>query len=176
MSHGLVTAWRRLREKTWLALSFDVLAILAVFAAVHAWQTRDLPQDEPAPPTHLPLLVGGSADAVVTGQAGVVYFFAPWCRVCRLSIRNLDQLVADGTLAWGRIVALDYDDVAEVQAFVDQLGLSVPVLLGTVNTARDWSISAFPTYFVVDAEGRIQSRSVGYSTSLGMRARAWLAM
>jgi hypothetical protein len=36
-------------------------------------------------------------------------------------------------------------------------------------------VRAFPTYYVVDASGQIHSRSVGYSTYLGMRVRAWLA-
>jgi len=54
----------------------------------------------------------------------------------------------------------------------------MPVLMGDDSTARDWSVRAFPTYYVIDTEGRISSRSVGYSTRLGMwlrykRARAW---
>ncbi|MGD2130735.1 MAG: TlpA disulfide reductase family protein [Lysobacterales bacterium] len=176
MNGGLMAAWRRLREHSWLALAFDVVVILVVFAVVHAWQARNLPLEEPAPTTVLPLLTGGSAGAVVPGKPGIVYFFAPWCRICRMSIGNLDELVANGTLPWGRVIALDYGDTAEVRAFVNQLDLSLPVLMGNRQTAEDWSISAFPTYFVVDGEGRIQSRSVGYSTSLGMRARAWMAM
>jgi hypothetical protein len=39
----------------------------------------------------------------------------------------------------------------------------------------DWSVRVFPTYYVIDSDGRIDSRSVGYSTWLGMRVRAWLA-
>jgi hypothetical protein len=39
----------------------------------------------------------------------------------------------------------------------------------------DWSVRAFPTYYVIDAAGQIQARSVGYSTWLGMLMRAWLA-
>jgi hypothetical protein len=47
--------------------------------------------------------------------------------------------------------------------------------LGSTQTAKDWNIRAFPTYFVIDAEGNIASRSVGYSTSLGIALRNWLA-
>jgi thiol-disulfide isomerase/thioredoxin len=176
MSGRVRAAWRRLRERTWLSLAFDVAVILLIFAAAHAWQTRDLPLDELAPPTTLALLGDGDAgEAVVPGQAGIVYFFAPWCRVCRMSIGNLDALVAEGSVAWARVIALDYSDPAEVRAFVDNLQLSLPVLMGSPQTAADWSVAAFPTYFVIDGSGRIKSRSVGYSTRLGMRARAWLA-
>lgn len=168
--------WRSLRQRAWLSLAFDVAVLAAVFAAVHAWQTRDLPIDQGAPVTELAVLdAGGTRSAVVPGQAGIVYFFAPWCGVCRASIDNLDDLVDGGQVAWGTVVALDYADAAEVRAFIERSGVSLPVLMGEPRTAADWSVRAFPTYYVIDASGRIDSRSVGYSTWLGMRARAWMA-
>ena len=168
--------WRRLRANTWTALAFDVGVLVLVFLAIHAWQTQDLPIDEPAPQTVLPLLQGGVGVAVREGEAGIVYFFAPWCRVCRASIDNLDELVAEGRVAWATVVALDYADAAEVVAFIESTGVDLPVLMGDPATAADWSIRGFPTYYVIDANGRIASRAVGYSTWLGMWYRAWRAM
>jgi peroxiredoxin len=169
-------AWRRLRARYRLALAFDVALILLAFWAVHAWQTRDLPIEEPAPDTVLATLGGdASIRAIQTGKAGVVYFFAPWCFYCRSSIGNLHDLVANGAIAWGTVVALDYGDADEVRAFIDKTGVSLPVLLGDARTAADWGVRAFPTYFVIDAQGRIVSRSVGYSTGIGLRVRTWLA-
>lgn len=169
--------WQRFRSRYWLSLAFDAALILVVILAVHAWQTHDLPVDEPAPETILALLDGsGIRPAVSAGQAGIVYFFAPWCFYCRTSIGNLDDLVNEGHVSWGTAVALDYEDAAEVQEFIDKTGISLPVLMGNGQTASDWSIRAFPTYYVIDAEGRIESRSVGYSTSLGIRLRAWIAL
>jgi peroxiredoxin len=168
-------AWRRLRSRRWTALVIDAALIVAVMLGVHAWQTRDLPVDEPAPETVLALLDGsGLAAATRPGQAGIVYFFAPWCFYCKTSIGNLDAIAADGA-AWGTAVALGYDSADEVSAFVEDTGIRMPVLMGTPQTAADWSVRAFPTYYVIDAEGRISSRSVGYSTWLGMRIRAWMA-
>lgn len=172
----LADAWRRFRSHFWLALAFDVAVLCAVFLGIHAWQTRDLPLNEPAPPTLLGQLDGGGIrSAIAPGEVGIVYFFAPWCRVCRVSIGNLDDLVARGSVAWGTLVALDYEDLGAVRDFADRTGVSLPVLMGDAGTARDWSIGAFPTYYVIDSEGRIHSRSVGYSTWLGMWARGHMA-
>jgi len=172
----LFSAWKRFRSRFWSALAFDVLLMVAVFYAVHAWQTRNLPLDQPAPRTVLALLDGsGISPAVTEGEAGIVYFFAPWCFYCRTSIGNLDELVADQRVAWGVVIALDYFEVAEVQEFIDRTGVTLPVLMGNPKTAADWSVTAFPTYYVIDANGRISSRSVGYSTSLGMQFRYWRA-
>jgi thiol-disulfide isomerase/thioredoxin len=170
------SAWRRFRERRALSLLFDVVLILAVFGAIHAWQTRNLPIDQAAPGTVLALLDNsGIESAIQPGESGVVYFFAPWCFYCKTSIDNLDDLVDSGAVAWGTAVALDYESAAEVSEFVEETGISLPVLMGDGRTAADWSIRGYPTYYVIDAEGRIHSRSVGYSTKLGMRWRAWRA-
>jgi len=160
-----------------MSLIFDALLIAAVFFAVHSWQTRNLPIDQPAPETVLALLDGtGIRPAVTMGEVGVVYFFAPWCFYCRHSIGNLDELVTEGRVAQAVVIALDYTNAAEVQEFIDKTGVSLPVLMGNPATASAWSVKAFPTYYVIDAQGRISSRSVGYSTKLGMWLRVWLAM
>lgn len=173
---GIGAAWNKLRSNKALSLALDVALILAVFFAIHAWQTRSLPVDEAAPETVLALLDGsGMAAATRPGEAGIVYFFAPWCVYCKTSIDNLDGLVAGGSVTWGTAVALDYADAEEVQEFVDNTGITLPVLMGHGGTAADWSVRGFPTYYVIDAEGRITSRSVGYSTWLGMWVRARLA-
>jgi thiol-disulfide isomerase/thioredoxin len=173
---ALKMAWRRFRERKALSLLFDVAVIIAVFLAIHAWQTRQLPVDEPAPHTLLERLDGsGLANAVQVGKPGIIYFFAPWCTVCKTSIDNLDDLVNDGSVAWGAAVALDYGGAGEVRAFVEDTGVTLPVFMGHAETASDWSIRAYPTYYVIDADGRISSRSVGYSTWMGMRLRAWRA-
>lgn len=176
MNPGFKERWRRFRSRFWLSLAFDIVVLAAVFLLIHSWQTRDLPIDEPAPQARLALLDGGGLrSAVVPGEAGIVYFFAPWCFYCRSSIGNLQDLVDEGYVSWASVVALDYGDAGEVQAFIDKTGVSLPVLMGNAQTANDWSIRAFPTYYVIDAEGRISSRSVGYSTGLGMLIRNWMA-
>lgn len=169
-------AWQRLRSHFWWSLSLDVLVILGVFVAVHAWQTRNLPVDQPVPETVLALLDGsGIQSAVASGETGIVYFFAPWCVYCRGSIGNLDDLVGEGRVAWGTVIALDYSDAGEVQEFIEQTGITLPVLMGTRHTAADWGVRGFPTYFVIDSQGHIASRSVGYSTELGLKVRNWMA-
>jgi len=168
--------WSRWRQHFWVSLATDVCIILAVMWAIHIWQTRQLPFDQPAPVTQLTSLAGEQLSSAITeNQVGVVYFFAPWCTYCRHSIGNLDALLESGSLAWATAVALDYTDLTEVDEFVTETGISLPVLMGDKDTAIDWGVRAFPTYFVIDEQGRIVSRSVGYSTALGLKARILFA-
>ena len=176
MIKKLKTAWKSLRGHFWGSLVVDVCLIILAFFLISMWQTRNLPDDDHTPGLEAVWLDDKRAETVmVSGEVGVVYFFAPWCFYCRHSIDNLDRLVADGKLAWARVVALEYGGLDEVWEFINETGVQLPVLLGSAQTTSDWQIRAFPTYFVIDAEGQITSRSVGYSTSLGLETRVWMS-
>lgn len=174
-SQRMLAGWRALRGHFWAALLFDAALLVLVFVLFSSWQTRNLPDDGHTPALTAVWLEEQAAEHVLPpGDTGVVYFFAPWCGICRASISNLDELVEDGDIAWARVVALDYGSVDEVRQFIHETEVSLPVVLGSSDTSRDWQIRGFPTYFVIDANGKIVSRSVGYSTKLGLKARAWL--
>jgi len=168
--------WQEFRSRPVLSTLFDAIVLVGVMVAIHAWQTRDLPLAEPAPARPLLTLEGVAAQSPIhEGEVGVVYFFAPWCHVCRASMGNLDDLVADGNVAWASAIALDYEDTRSVENFVEEVGISFPVLMGQGQEVIDWGIRGYPTYFVIGSNGQIASRSVGYSTSLGLRFRLWWA-
>lgn len=168
-------AWKSLRANFWGSLVFDVVWIMLAFMLVHAWQIRNLPDDAHTPSLELVWLDDMKADSIMeAGETGVIYFFAPWCFYCRHSIDNLDKLVASGDLSWARVVALEYGNLDEVREFIRETDVHLPVLLGGPKTTLDWQIQAFPTYFVIDGEGQIVSRSVGYSTKVGLQTRVWL--
>ncbi|MBT8061958.1 MAG: redoxin domain-containing protein [Xanthomonadales bacterium] len=172
MKFKIPNAWRRLRRRPVLSLSIDVAVIVLVFLLIHSWNTRNLRQGV-LPDLKLPAL--SASEIPETEGVGVIYFFAPWCFYCKNSIDNVEALVTEGRLDWARAVALEYDSKGAVQAFVDETGFRQPVLLGNGGVTREWGIQAFPTYFVVDSDGRISSRSVGYSTKAGLWLRARLA-
>lgn len=168
--------WRNFRSRKGWSLGFDVLLIVAVFMVIHTWNARNLPQGDAIPDLPLTSLdTENQPLELPSSGTGVVYFFAPWCAYCKHSIGNLEQLVRTGDLAWAQTVALDYSNVDEVRDFVRQTSLTLPVLMGNLQTGLDWNIQAFPTYFVIDSQGKITGRSVGYSTRLGLWARIRIA-
>ena len=44
-----------------------------------------------------------------------------------------------------------------------------------LTVRRQWQVQAYPSYYVLDSEHRIERRDIGYSTQLGLWLRAWLA-
>ncbi len=104
----------------------------------------------------------------------LIYFFAPWCTVCHLSIGNLsilrDQISEDKLTIL--IVALDWKNKNEIEDYVIEHELDFPVLLGDQRWLQQYKIKGFPSYYLLDNKGNIVSKSMGYSTSIGMLARS----
>jgi hypothetical protein len=72
------------------------------------------------------------------------------------------------------MIALDYDTPAAVRDYAERHGLDGLVLLGNAETAAAFRIYGYPTYYVVNAAGRIVSRDFGYTTLPGLWARTLL--
>lgn len=99
----------------------------------------------------------------------LVYFFAPWCTVCKMSIGNLDVVDAD---EYNVIrIALDYQSLEEVEAFVKNVGVNGTVLLGGEPHKKRFNISGYPTYYVLDETLKVIKSDMGYSTTLGLKLR-----
>lgn len=153
--------------------------IAVIFFGGLAWQTRNmLPTDgQPAPPLTGVMLDGTpySLEDLVDRPA-LVYFFAPWCRICAASSGNLNRLRRwrDPNDIEIVAVALDWDTAEAVRDYAERHNLNVSVVLGDPGVSRRWQISAFPSYYVLDDEHRIVRRDVGYSSQVGLWLRAWL--
>ncbi len=156
----------------------DVVLLVIVMVSISWWQNRGSleAKGQTAPDFILSSLNQNTHQlSQYQGREVLLYFFAPWCSICRLSADNLNDLRAarsDDELVI-LMVALSYDDVAEVETFVNDLELQVPVLLGNDQQIQDYQVVGFPTYYVIDEAGKLESRSIGYSTELGLRLRTW---
>jgi peroxiredoxin len=157
----------------------NAIVIAVVFFIALAFQSRNmLSADGRSAPDLLGVTLGGEqydlADAA--SRPAMVYFFAPWCRICAASSGNLNRLNRwrDPDAIEIVAVALDYETAGEVRDYVERHDLNVTVVLGDANVSRHWQIQGFPSYYVLNAEHRIVRRDIGYSTQLGLWLRAWL--
>jgi len=166
------------RKNKYIALSMDVLLLVLIMLSISWWQNRGSlsAEGQVAPVFTLPALNGTTYSLEdYHGQQVLVYFFAPWCSICRLSADNLNDLrvARDEDDLMIMMVALSYEDKTEVEQFVQDLDLTVPVLYGTEKQLQDYQIMGFPTYYVINELGQLSAKSMGYSTELGMRVRTW---
>lgn len=157
------------------------LIFLGIFVAITWWQQKDMLETTSESLTPAFSLVNMKGDVIhfePTGQKQktLVYFFAPWCGVCHASINNIESIKqsSDGKINFYAI-ALDWQNKQEVEVFLAEHDLTMPVLLGTRETLEQFQIGGFPSYYVIDNKGILQSKDMGYTTELGMRIRLGLA-
>ena len=154
-------------------IGVEALVFIAILAGVLAYQSRNLlPTDaRPAPALSATTLAGGFFELQAeTAPTTLVYFFAPWCKICAASSSNINllrRLRGEEDLRV-LMVALDWQSTDEVQGYVDRHNISVPVLLGDSKIASNWNIYAFPTYYMLDGKQRVVRRDLGYSTLAGL--------
>ncbi len=168
-------------KRSWLrrlaSVGVQVLAVLLVLWGVGRWQTRRLlPVRTPAPAFSLPALDGTVHSlSEAAGRKVVLYFFAPWCKVCGASSSNVNALRAARSESELAIyaVGLEWEEGAELGRFAQEHELRVPVLRGNAQIERAYHIDTFPTIYVIDERGAIQDRVLGYTTELGLRLRSW---
>jgi thiol-disulfide isomerase/thioredoxin len=151
----------------------EVVLILALLLGVRAWQQRDVARG-PAPTLSGKMLDGKSyVLAPSAGQPVLVHFWATWCPICRAEQGSIDALARDYPTI---TVAMQSGDARSVAQHLQVEGLKFPVINDPDGRiASQWGVRAVPASFVVDAVGRIRFVEIGYTTSLGLRLRLWLA-
>lgn len=103
------------------------------------------------------------------GKAVFLNFFATWCGPCQREIPDIEALYAERGRNEGDLVVLGVanpktdehprnSDVSEpeVRAFIDEEGITYPVLMDTTGQLfAAYGVSAFPTTFMIDADGNV---------------------
>ncbi|TVQ34576.1 MAG: TlpA family protein disulfide reductase [Wenzhouxiangella sp.] len=102
-------------------------------------------------------------------QLMLVNFWATWCAPCRREMPLLQDisLTHAGELT---VIGIAIDDPGPVRDFVEELGISYPVLVGAADvlaTQRAWgnSAGALPYTVLVDREGIIRWQHLGEVTA-----------
>ena len=122
--------------------------------------------------TQIPTVMGETVSLLSKGKKTVIYFFAPWCQICHVSIGNLQSLYEKNNDIDVIAVALDFANITEVESFTKQHQLTFPVALGNEEIKQRFSISAYPSYYVIDEQNTVISKSMGYSSELGLYLRS----
>lgn len=165
----------RLRRLRWRPLAFEALLLAVLVTAVSLWQARGLPEGT-APELAATDSAGRPVDLAgltAAGQPALVVFWASWCPVCAAEADNLAAIARDRAVI---TVAMQSGNAAAVNQHLQEHGLNFAAIPDPDATiAGRWRIRGVPAHFVIDGNGRIRFRVVGYATEWGLRARLWWA-
>lgn len=142
-----------------------VLSGLVLFAPVHARELQ-VYKGSDTPPLALKDLNGKTHDLKqYRGKIVLINFWATWCPPCRAEMPSMQRLKDKMAGKPFVILAVDMGETeAEVKAYIRQIKTDFTVLLDKDGRAlKTWKVFAFPTSYVVDAQGRIRYGLYGAS-------------
>jgi cytochrome c biogenesis protein CcmG/thiol:disulfide interchange protein DsbE len=147
-----------------LALCGALLAATCVKAQDSRPVIRFVKSPEAAPEIHVQTLDGKPLTlASANGKVILLNFWATWCGPCRMEIPGLIELqkqYKDSLQIMSLLV--DVDDVDDARKFVADAELNYPVAVATNDVRLQYGgVSALPTVFVIDTQGRIVQKHVG---------------
>ncbi len=158
-------------------VKWAVIALLAVFAAIHALAANLLNPGTAAPGFYLRDMDNNSffLSKTVGEKAGdkapdalVISFFATWCIPCRGEIPKLIELQKEFPDIMFYLVNVS-EDRQLVRSFLDSMAFDLPVLLDHFGvTAKKYGVAdesnqaSLPSLYVIGADGVIKYSHTGY--------------
>jgi cytochrome c biogenesis protein CcmG/thiol:disulfide interchange protein DsbE len=154
-----------------------MVALLLCCASLASAQATDPQQPvirlvghpEPAPDFLLEGLDGKPVSIVgAKGKIVLLNFWATWCGPCRAETPDLVELQKKYKDALQIIgLAVDVDEPEEVRKFADAFAINYPLAVAPLEVRMHYGgITALPTSFLLDADGRIVQKHVGLSNPL----------
>ena len=163
----------RPRRRRWRGLLVNIAIVLVIFFGIQWFKSRPLASGA-APPRAAASVHGAAVDlADLRGAPVLVHFWATWCPTCKLEEGSIDAIAQDYQVV---TVAMQSGSERDVAGYLRERGLRFDAIAdpyGEIATA--WGVPAVPSTFVVDADGQIHSRSVGYTPGVALRGRLWAA-
>jgi len=97
------------------------------------------------------------------GKVVLLNFWATWCGPCRFEMPSMEKLYQRLNAKGLEIVAVNLqEDRSSVEQFVDEYGLSFPVLLDTTGRiGATYGARSIPTTYIVDREGFVIAGTIG---------------
>jgi cytochrome c-type biogenesis protein len=116
-----------------------------------------------APEVELKTLEGESFQlAELRGRVVLLNFWATWCIPCRSEIPELNNMHRDLEARGLSVVGVStYDGADGVRNFWKDIKQDYQVLLGDQAVESKFAVSALPTTFILDREGRIRAKIIG---------------
>lgn len=121
------------------------------------------------PGDRAPLLMGYTLDGAPyveqpEGTLTLLVFFKESCPTCRLILPRLEALRRAYPEPGWRILGIGQDPPDALSAFLQALGLSLPVIAdGAFASSAAYRLTHVPTLFLIQPDGRIDHITVGFA-------------
>lgn len=98
------------------------------------------------------------------GKVIILDFWASWCPPCKAEIPSFIELYKKYKEQGLAIIGIALsDEKYNIQAFAKNFKINYPIAMGNEKIVRDYGgIRGLPTTFIIDKEGNIREKFIGY--------------
>jgi peroxiredoxin len=152
-------------------LKYGVPFLVAILISLPVGCKKEAPKEKRplAPDFTLPSVDGKTITlSQLRGKVVLLDFWATWCAPCRSAIPHLNGLYKVYQTRGLEIigVSLDTGSRERVRRFATSMGIQYPIIIADDEVLKNYGISPIPTTYLIDREGYVSSKWVGFSQSL----------
>lgn len=170
----MLATLKSMLKRRGVKLSLEILVVAVIYFSFRAWKQWDLPSG-PVPELVATTLTGQSLDlaSLAKEKPVLLHFWASWCGICKLEQDAIQRISHDYSVV---TVAVQSGEDQAVQAYLQENKLTFPVVVDNSGVLMQrFGVRALPANFIINRNGEIVTKEVGYSTEWGLRARLWWA-
>ncbi len=151
--------WRRAAALTVAALLFTVTTSMAA------------PRISEPVPVFKGFALSGQpvSNESLKGSVVILDFWATWCSPCRESLPFFSEMHRKYGKQGLQIVGMSVDDTGErhVKNFAAEKGLPYHIVMASRKVQSDYGVRAVPVLFIIDRNGNLVERMMGFSPHHG---------
>ncbi len=155
------------------SLILQILIFVAIYLGVRSWMMSGMVSGPP--PSFIATDLQGQRVSLADyrGKPVLLYFWASWCHICKFEHGAIDAV----SRRWPVLsVAMQSGDDKAVTAYMHDNGLRWRTIVDeTGELAKRFGVRGTPAHFILDSQGNVRYREMGYTTAWGLRLRLWLA-
>ena len=118
-------------------------------------------------------LLNNSSYVLPKNEPILIHFWATWCPTCKAEAPNIQTISKNYNVL---TIAVNSGTDSEIEEYLKSRNLNFRVLNDTEGRmANKVGVSVFPTTIIYDKDGEVFFSDVGYTTTLGLWLRMFLA-